>query len=106
MPVGWSPDGTRMAFMRPAGGRGIDLVVANHDGSDPHVVATRVAPAGFVVTVSGATGVAPAWSRDGQRLALSRVSFSSDIVLFKGCDANRLCRSVRATLRPLQEGIT
>ena len=69
MPVGWSPDGTRMAFMRPAAGRGIDLVVANHDGGDPRVVATRVAPAGFVVTVPGATAVAPAWSPDGQSVA-------------------------------------
>jgi len=60
-----------MAFIRPsATSRGADLVVADHDGGNIRVLATRVAPAGFVVTIPGSTAVAPAWSPDGKRIAV------------------------------------
>jgi len=59
-PVEWSPDGTRLAFVRDAGGSGgrANLFVINADGSG-EVQLTQLG------TVTGA-----AWSPDGQRLAL------------------------------------
>jgi TolB protein len=52
----WSPDRSRIAFVRLLGLSG-DVLVMNADGRDAHVVAK---------------GVHPAWTADGQRLAYDR----------------------------------
>jgi eukaryotic-like serine/threonine-protein kinase len=72
MPIGWSPDGTHMAFVRPGSKTlGSDLVIANSEGQDQRVLVSRTFPATFVTTsLAGATVVAPAWSPDGRRIAL------------------------------------
>ncbi|HEY8198587.1 MAG TPA: hypothetical protein VIF44_02360 [Candidatus Limnocylindrales bacterium] len=61
--VGFSPDGTRIAFVRPVGsGAGdlpVDVYVVNADGSDPHPVTTK--PIGGLSRIS--------WTPDG-RLAV------------------------------------
>jgi Tol biopolymer transport system component len=78
-PVGWSPDGQRMAFVQGVQGLGQSLVVANVDGGDPRVVATRTGPnGGFATGLPGAPAVAPAWPPDG-RMVATLVRISEDV---------------------------
>ena len=47
-PIGWSPDGRQMAFVRSDSGRGSsELVVAEADGGNAHVLTARQLPARF-----------------------------------------------------------
>lgn len=62
-PVGFSPDGSRIAFIRMSGGVG-SLLVANADGTDERVLATRRQPEYFRVFWN-----APAWSPDAKTIA-------------------------------------
>jgi eukaryotic-like serine/threonine-protein kinase len=62
-PVGVSPDGTQMAFVRRARGKGEDtLVVARIDGSDERVITKRKET--DFLSLSGV-----AWSADGKNVA-------------------------------------
>jgi Tol biopolymer transport system component len=68
-PIGWSPDGQRMAFVRSnPSGRGLDLATASRDGEDVHAVAERSGFGGM----PGGTLFAPSWSPDGRRIAMFR----------------------------------
>jgi Tol biopolymer transport system component len=60
--VGFSPDGSRLAFVRRPSLAETALVVANADGSGARSLLTRRAPARIVE-------VAPTWSPDGRTLA-------------------------------------
>lgn len=62
-PVGFSPDGTQMAFARNYV-EGSRLIVANADGRNERMLAERRQPEYFEVTWN-----APAWSPDGQTIA-------------------------------------
>lgn len=62
-PVGFSPDGKRIAFIRMRGAES-RLVVADADGSNQRVVATRQKPDSFESWWN-----APAWSPDGKTIA-------------------------------------
>ncbi len=70
-PVGWSHDGQRMAYLRPAkSGRGEDLVVTNAEGGDERIVTTA---AGFAMGgLPGQLPTAAAWSPDDRSIATFR----------------------------------
>ena len=69
--VDWSPDGRQMAFVREELGAGSKLVIADADGRDERVLATRQPPAYFLsLRLALNPEVRPAWSPDGQVIAL------------------------------------
>jgi Tol biopolymer transport system component len=73
-PVGWSPDGRHMAFVRPGGpGSGFfELMIADADGGNPRLLATRRFPAMFhSLAEVGRPVTRPAWSPDGRLIALA-----------------------------------
>jgi Tol biopolymer transport system component len=76
----WSPDGTRIAYTRydfvgeSCKGCPGSLVVADGDGSSPHVLTT---PSGDDIADSG-----PSWSPDGTKILFTRTSLSSPGELF------------------------
>ncbi len=60
-PVTFAPDGSRMAYLvARSSSNDTQLVLARHDGSNPHPLVTRTNPQGFWMYRSGA-----AWSPDG-----------------------------------------
>jgi Tol biopolymer transport system component/predicted Ser/Thr protein kinase len=71
-PIGWSPDGRHMAFVRVDLARGsTELVLADADGGNPRVLATRNNPAWFDSLGLGSNpSVRPAWSLDGRLIAV------------------------------------
>jgi len=70
-PVGWSPDGRHMAFVRVhARENSEDLVVADADGGRERVVTTRRRPKGFVSAFFSSSTTRPAWSPDGRVIAV------------------------------------
>jgi Tol biopolymer transport system component len=71
-PIGWSPDGRHMAFVRQDRGRGSsELVVAEADGGNARVRATRQFPASFdSLFLTTRPNVRPAWSLDDSVIAV------------------------------------
>lgn len=66
--VGFSPDGKQLAFFRYDFGQGsTSLIVADADGSDLRVIATKKSPETFVW---GEGGGEPSWSPDGKVIAV------------------------------------
>ena len=75
-PVTFSPDGSRIAFVRHNAAEDTpDLTVASADGASEHVLArrTRADANAFLVDMNGA---GPAWSPDGKLLACPTLSLS------------------------------
>jgi DNA-binding winged helix-turn-helix (wHTH) protein/Tol biopolymer transport system component len=68
-PIGWSPDGRHMAFVRTVASQSDALVVADAHGAHERVVARRRRPAVFQSIANG-PAIAPAWSPDGTTIAL------------------------------------
>jgi len=72
-PVGWAPDGARMAFIRHDGMQS-ELIVAAGGGGGERVLARRDVPSYFLsVFIVGGPPVRPAWSLDGRVIALYEV---------------------------------
>jgi serine/threonine protein kinase/Tol biopolymer transport system component len=75
-PVGWSPDGRHLAFVRGGFSGTSVLVVADADGTNERTLVTRTLPAQFLAFGSRATpsgqgaAIRPAWSPDGRTIAL------------------------------------
>jgi Tol biopolymer transport system component len=71
-PIGWSPDGHRMAFVRSDLDRGVfELVLADADGANSRVLTTRKFPASFdSLFLSSQPSVRPAWSLEGRVIAV------------------------------------
>jgi Tol biopolymer transport system component len=74
--VGWSPDGKQMAFIRGGPAEvGRTLVITDADGGNEKVLGTRKGRAGFADAMPGGTTWSPAWSPDGDHVAvLQRLS--------------------------------
>jgi serine/threonine protein kinase/Tol biopolymer transport system component len=71
-PIGWSPDGRQMAFIRAdAAVNSSALVIADADGGRQRVLSTRRTPAQFVSTLTVESSASrPAWSPDGRVIAI------------------------------------
>jgi len=67
----YSPDGARFAFLRVKGGDQVDLLIADADGSNERVLATRPYLDGFTAGT--------AWSPDGKTIAFSTVESKKSI---------------------------
>jgi len=68
-PVGFSPDGSQVVFIRNSDNDNTSsLVIANADGSNIHTLATLHAPSSFETLSAG--GGAPSWSPDGKRIVV------------------------------------
>ena len=82
-PIGWSPDGQRIAFIRAAGERGASmLMIADAAGGQERVLSTLRRPAVFMsLTLNGRPPARPVWSPDGRTIAVA-ASFNT------GADAN------------------
>jgi Tol biopolymer transport system component len=78
-PIGWSPDGKRIAFIRNTfDGRETKLVVADEEGLHDRVLAVRRRPKSFI-DFWNARNNRPAWSPDGHSIALAGDDSSSGV---------------------------
>jgi serine/threonine protein kinase len=71
-PIGWSPDGRRMAFIRSnLNANPTSLIVADADGRNQKVLVTHQLPESRFLTVlmPGVTTTRPSWSPDGRVIA-------------------------------------
>lgn len=68
----WSPDGTRIAFVRGCGGLSSNVYVMNADGSN---------------LVRRAPGADPSWSPDGSKIVFAAVGFGSSNLYVVGSDS-------------------
>ncbi len=82
--VGFSPDASRMAYVRGDGLGKSEVVIAAADGSGAQVLATRRFPeSGFLtIGLAGLGWFAPAWSPDGATLAVfgAKAGFTGQVV--------------------------
>jgi Tol biopolymer transport system component/DNA-binding winged helix-turn-helix (wHTH) protein len=70
-PTSYSPDGAQFAFLRVNGGEQVDLLIADADGSNERVLATRP----YLDFFTWGT----AWSPDGKTIAFSTVESKKSI---------------------------
>ena len=75
----WSPDGTKIAFVRYSSGPGAEIYVMNADGT------------GQVDLTNGANDSAPAWSPDGTKIAFVRFgATNTDIYVMNADGSNQV----------------
>ncbi len=78
-PISWAPDGKRLAFLRPQVMPSISsqLIVSDADGGQERALATSKAGMPWISLVAPwRPSVAPAWSPDGQFIAVSAATMS------------------------------
>jgi Tol biopolymer transport system component len=77
--IGWSPDGRHLAFVRvTVDGSATSLVIADPDGANERVVASRRPPDMFVnIFYSGQPPNRPSWSLDGRTIGLVGASMDA-----------------------------
>jgi Tol biopolymer transport system component len=87
-PVGWSPDGSRMAFVRISGAENESaLVVADADGGRERVLNTRRPPRMFISLFNtGLPATRPAWLLDGRAVAVA--GFTAEMMQVAVVDAD------------------
>ena len=67
--IGWAPDGKHMAFIRAkAGAREDSVIVADADGTNERVLATRSGSLRFRNDYNGGAAATPSWSADGRSI--------------------------------------
>jgi len=100
-PVGWSPDGSRMAFIRHDGMRS-QLVVTDANGGSERVLASRHIPSYFLsVFIVGNPPVRPAWSPDGRTIALYEIGeFDPRVVFVDVATGAETVREARGGFQP------
>lgn len=79
--IGWSPDGQHMAFVRMDDAQSTSLVVADPQGQNARVIASRRPPA-FLMNVMFSMGNGPAshpaWSADGRTIVAAGIHTSAE----------------------------
>jgi serine/threonine protein kinase/Tol biopolymer transport system component len=100
-PIGWSPDGTRMAFIRYDGMRS-ELIVADANGGGERVIAGRQVPVYFLsIFIVGNPPVRPAWSPDGRTIALYEFGdFDPRVVFVDVATGAETVREARGGFQP------
>jgi eukaryotic-like serine/threonine-protein kinase len=87
-PVTFSPDGRRMAFVRPGANDSTVLTLANSDGTQETSLIELKGPGQFVMDLMNSTG--PAWSPDGKVIAVPTIdekeSSREDVVAVQVAD--------------------
>jgi hypothetical protein len=76
--IGWSADGQRMVFNRSDAPAENSIVIADAQGQNLRVLATRRAPSFFINVTFGRRAARPAWSPDGRRIAALGLKNSPD----------------------------
>ena len=79
--LGWSPDGTRMAYVRyDRVAQSTSLMVADASGQAARAVATRTSPSFYgMIRFMSAPAARPSWSADGRRVLVIGVNVSPDV---------------------------
>ena len=107
-PIGWSPDGRQMAFIRiDAAAASSALVIADADGGREKVLTTRRVSEHFVSLFTGSSpAVRPAWSPDGRVIALfgGKGSPRTQVVFVDVDTGSEVVRDSRGTFVP--QGVT
>ena len=103
-PIGWSPDGRQMAFVRiDAAAASSSLVIADADGGHEQVLTTRRVSNMFVsLFVGSSPAVRPAWSPDGRVIALfgGEGSPRTQVVFVDVATGSEVVRDSRGTFMP------
>jgi Tol biopolymer transport system component len=101
---GWSPDGLHMAFVRVDLGTDEDsLVIAEADGRNPRVLATRHRSKNGFVSLSNASSSRPAWSPNGRVIAVfgtDAVAVKTEVVFVDAATGAETIRSAEGGFNP------
>jgi serine/threonine protein kinase/Tol biopolymer transport system component len=100
-PVGWAPDGARMAFIRYDGVQS-ELVVTDANGTGERVLARREVPSHLLsMFIVGNPPIRPAWSPDGRVIALFEIGdFLPRVVFIDAATGAETIREAHGGFQP------